>query len=242
MPSRFATLLFASWIITPVGSKLPSLSDLYTNADMAFIETPKSSMAFVSVRSAIVHEIVKVLGSLHFCSMLGGIIADTILAQISAKTFSRIFTCSPPFNFLLCVHNSFRNFAYFEIYLISSRIGIMTSTFLKFYSSSLSNLIFLAWDVLVGKGTRTPCHTSVSFALAGWGVIFVALDFASVALFCYKSLPLLKVMTLTFPFGLVTFWEGICREPCDCNWFSLEASYPIYVCKSWMVAVTFCWN
>ena len=58
-----------------------------------------------------------------------------------------------PFSLLLCVHSSFKNFAYLGICLMASNRGMFTSTFLKVSKISLStSSIFLLGMALGGKG------------------------------------------------------------------------------------------
>jgi len=60
---------------------------------------------------------------------------------------------SLPFSLLLCVHSSFKNLAYLGIYLMASKRGTLTSTFLNVCKISLSttSIIYLG-ITLGGKG------------------------------------------------------------------------------------------
>jgi len=151
---------------------------------------------------------IKVPGSLHFCGRVDGGMAATCLLCISAETFLPIFTCSFPFNFLLWVHQFFKNFAYFGIFFVASKRGMLTSTLLKVSRSESSSTFFAGMD-LEGKG-RGICF-GAEFVLALSSILApTSVGFGS-------SLSLLKVITLTFPSRLIIGWARILLEPCCCN-------------------------
>ena len=97
------------------------------------MEAPKSNTAFLILTFHILQGTVNILGSFSlehnfFCS---------------SETFSSICTFSFLFNFFLVVHNSLRNFRYWNICLIASIGGIFTLTLQKVSKFSCSNSFFL---------------------------------------------------------------------------------------------------
>ncbi|RDX94251.1 hypothetical protein CR513_23381, partial [Mucuna pruriens] len=132
------------------------------NDGMTLIEAPKSNMALATLQSPMVHGIEKILRSRHFFGMACCIKAATFSLLINVNMIPPIST--PPFIFfLLCMHNSSRNFACFKICLIASRRGMLISTLRNIFSNSSSVLDFLPGTVRVGKGNGTAlayCYMS----------------------------------------------------------------------------------
>ena len=153
---------------------------------------------------------VKVQGSLHFRGKVNGGMAEIFLLCISTETFLPILTCSFPFSFLLRVHKSFKDFAYFGIYLMASKMVMLTSTLLKVSKRLESSSTFFAVE---GKGR-----------IIYFGAEFV---FRPASIGFGSSLPLLRVIALAFPFGLIIGCAGILLEPCCCNWLTIVANCPI---------------
>jgi hypothetical protein len=83
----------------------------------------KSKMQFSNSLLPMLQGIVKTPGSSHF--------SDSHVCCMIAETFLVMLTLEFSFSFLLLVHTSFKNFAYFGICLIASRRGMFTSIFLK---------------------------------------------------------------------------------------------------------------
>ena len=157
---------------------------------MTLIEAPRSSMTSVKVQSPMVQGIVKVQGSFHFCGKVHGVMAATLLLYISAETFMPIITYSFPVNFLLWMHKSFKNFAYFGICLMASKKGILTSTLLKVSRRSESSSTFFARIDLEGKGRGIYFGAKSILALSS----ILAPTFIGFG----SSLPLLMVIALIF--------------------------------------------
>ena len=89
---------------------------------------------------------------------------------MNANTFHLTLIFSFPLNFLLCVHNSFKNLAYLGICLMASMRGILTSTFLKVSRISLSMSSFALDCVnLFGKGRRMEDCCLGCFRIICWG-------------------------------------------------------------------------
>jgi len=230
-PSGSTTLLLARWMTTPIGFKSPRCSALLTDVGMTLIEAPRSSMASIKVQSAKVQHTVKVSGSLHFYGKVDGAMVAIVLLYISAETFLPIFIGLFPFSFFLWVHKSFKNFAYFGICLMASKRGMLTSTLLKVSRRSKSSFTFYTRMDLkrIGRGLCFGVESvlAISSILAP-----TSIEFGS-------SWPLLKVNALTFLFGFRIGCAGILPEPCCCNWLTIVANCPIWVCRSWMVALIF---
>ncbi|KAL2322022.1 hypothetical protein Fmac_026401 [Flemingia macrophylla] len=116
------------------------------------MEAPKSSMASAKVKLPIVQGIVKVPGSSHFCGRLDCGSGEICELCISVETILPRFSFSFVLNFLLVVHNSFKNLAYLGICLIASSKGILISTFLNVSRNYFSNSSFFDFTFLEGKG------------------------------------------------------------------------------------------
>ena len=143
----WATFLFANWITTLVGCRGPRERDLKIDRGITFIEAPRSSIAFSNLFLPMMQGTQNILGSLHFSGIKG-----TNL-PINADTFLPMLILSFFFSLLLCVHNSFKNFAYMGICLMASNRGMFISTFLNVSKISLStSSIFFIGMPLWGNG------------------------------------------------------------------------------------------
>ena len=127
---------------------------------MTLIETLRSSMASVKVKSPMVQRTVKVSGSLHFYGKVDGAMVATVLFCISVETFLPIFTGLFSFSFFSRVNKSFKNLAYFGICLMASKRGMLTSTLLKVSRRSKSSSTFFARMDLDGTGDPQVCARS----------------------------------------------------------------------------------
>jgi len=116
--------------MTLVGFRSSKCNILYTAEGITLIEACKSSKAFSIVSSPIGQGMVKWPGSSDFLGKLEWDRDETVCTLFC-------------FKFLLYVHNSFKNLANLEIYLMSSSCGIFISTFRKISSKSLSFSSFL---------------------------------------------------------------------------------------------------
>jgi len=106
-----------------------------------------------------------------------------------------------------------RELCIFGICLNASKRGMLTSTLLKVSRISESSSTFFAGMDLEGKGR---------------GIYFGAKSiFAPASIKFGSSLPLLKVITLIFLFGLTIGYAKILTEPCCCNWLTVVANCPI---------------
>ncbi|RDY10478.1 hypothetical protein CR513_04994, partial [Mucuna pruriens] len=141
---------------------------------MTFIEAPKSSMASTKVQSPMVHGTEKISGSQIFFGRACLVPAMRSSFFISADTIPPSST--PPFIFfLLCTHNSLRNFAYLGICFMASRSGILISTFRNIFSNSSSNLGFLAESPTVVLASQHPVWTQCQLILVSTAVLLVIL-------------------------------------------------------------------
>ncbi|RDY00255.1 Plasma membrane ATPase, partial [Mucuna pruriens] len=111
-------------------------------------------MASAKVQSPMVHGTEKILGSWHFFGRACLVPTMRLSFLISANAIPP--SSIPPFIFfLLCTHNSLRNFTYLGICFMASRSGILISTFQNIFSNSSLDLGFLAESVWRGNGTGT---------------------------------------------------------------------------------------
>jgi len=205
------------WITTPVGCKGLGEKELKIDKGMPFIEAPKSSMEFSNLLLAIMQATQNVPRSLHFLGIWGKNLPN------SADTFLHMPIHSSPFSFLLHIHNSLRNLAYLQIFLIASSKGIFTSTFLKISKISLStSSICLLGMAFGGKGIRigdwwllcalevegpTTCSSHFLLDVVGWTSFLGIGSRVGTSIF----FPNLNMMTLTF-FGFSTICEGNLSE------------------------------
>lgn len=110
---------------------------------MTVIEPLKLSMAFSNFLYDAMQNISE---SLQFSKIWG------ISLPMNANTFLPMLILLSLLNFVLCVHNSFRNLAYIRICLIASRGGVLTFTFLKVSKISLlTSSIFFLGIILCGN-------------------------------------------------------------------------------------------
>ena len=156
----------------------------------------------------------------------------------------------------MVVHNSFKNLAYLEIYLITSSKGMLSSTFLKTSKISFSLSSFFDLEELTGTG---GIHWMRSYLLSV-GRCF-SLWRRRVFLFCtqfsfylffflylnlFWPLPFKFFPTLRHDRTNIRFWiqclEGNFPFICASNFLTLEAICPICFSKLWILDLVSCWK
>ena len=169
--------------------------------------------------------------ALHFqiycylwCKVHKGTWVLTLLGNLRNKFtyqcwhFLSMLIFSFPFSLLLCVHSSFKNFAYLVICLMESNIGMFTSTFLNVSKISLSTSCIFHFRMTFGGNGRGIGGPVMVEGILGEGTIDVegqATWASSCLLWCVATestsfwgvgsrvgtsifFPYLIVMTLTF--------------------------------------------
>ncbi|RDX87917.1 Retrovirus-related Pol polyprotein, partial [Mucuna pruriens] len=186
-------------------------------------------MASTKVQSPMVYGTEKIPGSRHF---FGNAYAPAVKSSFLVNTETIPPTSTLPFIlFLLCTHNSLRNFVCFGICFIASISRMLISTFRNILSSSSSESGLFAETARVGNGNGTVffCCNTCESAL---GLESASADLGNCCdVGCDNAFPLLNVIALAFPFGFGMVCEGP-PEMVNC----LELAFSIVVVAGMLVS------